>query len=104
MAGATPLADLVKVTGPCSGLIRHLLGSVMLVDDIGQAIELARAHPTLSFVTRGGDMAAQGGIVTGGSTDQVQKGIIHKKREIKDLEEPGSRAGAGGRRTRQGAR
>ncbi len=87
VAGATPLSGLVKAAGPCSGLIRHLLGSVMLVDDIGQAIELAHVHPTLSFVTRGGDMAGLGGIVTGGSTDQGQKGIIHKKREIKELEE-----------------
>jgi chromosome segregation protein len=86
VAGATPLAGQVKVSGACSGLILHLLGSVMLADDIERAIELARSHPTLSFVTRGGDMAALGGIVTGGSTDQVQKGIIHKKREIKDLE------------------
>jgi chromosome segregation protein len=86
VAGATPLADRVKAAGPCSGLIRKLLSSVMLVDDIGRAIELARSHPTLSFVTPGGDMAAQGGIVTGGSTDQVQKGLIHKKREIKELE------------------
>ncbi len=84
--GATPLAGQVKVAGPCSGLVRHLLGSALLVEDIGSAIELARSHPTLSFVTRSGDMAAQGGIVTGGSTDQVQKGIIHKKREIKELE------------------
>jgi chromosome segregation protein len=86
-AGATPLAEQVTVAGPCGGLVRHLLGSVMLVDDIGRAIELARSHPTLSFVTRSGDMAALGGIVTGGSGEQVQKGIIHKKREIKDLEE-----------------
>jgi len=87
VTGATALVDRVKATGPCGGLIRQLLGSVMLVDDISQAIELARAYPGLSFVTPGGDMAAQGGIVSGGSTDQVQKGIIHKKREIKDLED-----------------
>jgi chromosome segregation protein len=87
VAGATPLSGMVKVTGPCSGLIRHLLNSILLVDDLGRAMELARLYPTLSFVTRGGDMAALGGIVTGGSTDQMQKGIIHKKREIKDLEE-----------------
>jgi chromosome segregation protein len=86
IAGAVPLTSQVKVTGAASGLIRHLLGSVMLVDDLGRAIELARANPTLSFVTHGGDMATLGSIVTGGSTDQVQKGIIHKKREIKELE------------------
>jgi chromosome segregation protein len=86
VAGATPLAGQVKAAGLCSGLVQHLLSSVMLVEDIERAIELARTHPTLSFVTRGGDMAAQGGIVTGGSTDKTQKGIIHKKREIKELE------------------
>ena len=87
VAGATPLASQVTASGTCSGLIRHLLNTVMLVDDIEQAIGLARLHPSLSFVTRSGDMVSQGGIVTGGSPDQVQKGIIHKKREIKELEE-----------------
>jgi chromosome segregation protein len=58
----------------------------MLADDVEQAIELGRRHPRLSFVTRGGDMVSRGGVVTGGSNEQVQKGIIHKKREIKDLE------------------
>jgi len=86
VTGASPLADQVKVAGSCSGLVRHLLSPVMLVDDIGRAIELARLHPALTFVTPAGDMAALGGIVSGGSTEQAQKGIIHKKREIKELE------------------
>jgi len=87
VAGAVPLAEHVTVTGQCHGLIRRLLNDVMLVDSIQQGIELARLHPALSFVTRGGEMVSLGGIVTGGSSDQVQKGIIHKKRELKDLEE-----------------
>ncbi|MDA8429976.1 MAG: chromosome segregation protein SMC [Geobacteraceae bacterium] len=86
VAGAIPLADHVQTSGPCRRLIQRLLNDVMLVDDIQQAIELARSYPALSFVTRGGDMVSQGGIVTGGSVDQVQKGIIHKKRELKELE------------------
>jgi chromosome segregation protein len=87
VVGAVPLIAHVKVSGTCLGLIQRLLNDVLLVDSIQQAIELARSHPALSFVTRGGDMVSQGGIVTGGSADQVQKGIIHKKRELKDLEE-----------------
>ena len=86
VAEGTPLADQVTVSGPCVALIRHLLSTVMLVDDMSRAMQLARSHPALSFVTRTGDMATQGGIVSGGSSDQVNKGIIHKKREIKDLE------------------
>jgi chromosome segregation protein len=89
VTGAVALAGLVQASGPCHDLIQRLLSTVMLVDTLQQAIELARLHPLLSFVTRDGDLVAQGGIVTGGSADQVQKGIIHKKRELKDLEERG---------------
>ncbi|KAB0671783.1 chromosome segregation protein SMC [Oryzomonas sagensis] len=85
--GATALADRMAVSGPFGGLIRFMLANVLLVDGIADAIRLARQHPELIFVTPDGDMAALGGIVTGGSAEQVQKGIIHKKREIKELEE-----------------
>jgi chromosome segregation protein len=83
---ALPLERLVQVTGPHGGLIRHILSGIMLAEDLGKAMELARQHPSLSFVTRDGDMVSLGGIVTGGSSEQVRKGIIHKKREIRELE------------------
>lgn len=86
LKGATPLADLVKVSGRHEGLIRHILNDCMLVGDLRQALLLARQHPGLTLVTRDGDMVSQGGVVTGGSSDQAGQGIIHKKREIKDLE------------------
>ncbi len=85
--GAVPLSGLVTASGPCQGLVQRLLHSVMLVDTLPQAIQLARQYPALSFVTRAGDMLSRGGIITGGSVDQMEKGIIHKKRELKDLEE-----------------
>ncbi|GFE59712.1 chromosome segregation protein SMC [Geobacter sp. AOG2] len=87
VTGATALSGLVAVNGPFGGLIRFMLANALLVDGIADAIRLARQHPELIFVTRDGDMAALGGIVTGGSAEQVQQGIIHKKREIKGLEE-----------------
>ena len=86
VSGATPLAGLVHFSGQHEGLIRHILADCMLVEDIGQAVLLARQHPALTFITREGDMVSQGGVVTGGSSEQVQQGIIHKKREIKELE------------------
>jgi len=87
VAGAVPLAERVECSGRFAGLIRRMLSTVMLVDDIAGAIRLARQYPELTFVTRDGDMAALGGIVSGGSGDQVQKGLIHKKREIRELEQ-----------------
>ncbi|MGB9079689.1 MAG: chromosome segregation protein SMC, partial [Desulfuromonadaceae bacterium] len=84
--GAVPLAEQVQLNGPYAGLILNLLATVMLTDDIGSALRLARRHPGLTFVTRDGDMVAQGGVVSGGSSEQVDKGLIHKKREIRELE------------------
>lgn len=85
-AGAVALVELVQMDGPFAGLLRNLLATVMLVDDVGGALVLARKHPALIFVTRSGDMVAHGGIVNGGSEEQVGKGLIHKKREIRELE------------------
>jgi chromosome segregation protein len=86
VTGASPLAEQVQVDGPFAGLILNLLATVMLVDDITVALRLARQHPGLIFVTCAGDMVAQGGIVSGGSGEQVGSGLIHKKREIRELE------------------
>ncbi|MFZ4857621.1 MAG: chromosome segregation protein SMC [Desulfuromonadaceae bacterium] len=84
--GATLLSEQIEVTGPFAGLILNLLTSVMLTDDLSLALNLARRHPGLMFVTPAGDMVAHGGIVSGGSGDQIDNGLIHKKREIRELE------------------
>ena len=86
MPGATALAEQVQVEGPFAGLILNLLAAVMLADNLESALALARQHPGLVFVTIAGDMVAQGGIVSGGSGEQVGNGLIHKKREIRELE------------------
>ncbi|MSN25490.1 MAG: chromosome segregation protein SMC [Geobacter sp.] len=85
--GCPPIGDQVQSSGRFAGLIRRMLATVMLADDINEAIRQARIHPELTFVTREGDMATSGGIINGGSGDQVNKGLIHKKREIRDLEQ-----------------
>ena len=86
VTGAAPLAEKVQVGGPFAGLIRNLLATVMLAEDVTTALRLARQHPALTFVTGSGDMVAHGGIVNGGSGEQVGDGLIHKKREIRELE------------------
>ncbi len=84
--GAILLTSQIEVTGPFAGLILNLLTTVMLVDGISLALSLARRHPNLIFVTPAGDMVAHGGIVSGGSGDQFDNGLIHKKREVRELE------------------
>ena len=83
--GALSLLDQVVVSGPFSGLIRRLLAPVMVTDTLEEAISLAGKHPELTFVTRNGDLVEYGGLVSGGSGNQAG-GLIHKKREIRELE------------------
>jgi len=85
--GAVPLSPQVQLSGPCAGLLRRMLAPVMLTEGLENAINLARQHSQLVFVTREGDLVQQGGIISGGSADTAQKGLIHKKREIRELEE-----------------
>lgn len=86
VAGAIPLETMICVEGSHDGLIRRILNGVMLVENLASALELARLNPELSFVTRDGDMVSLGGIVSGGAPEQAQHGIMHKKREIRELE------------------
>lgn len=86
VAGGMPLVEQIQADGPYAGLIRHLLTPVLLVEDLAAALQLARQNPMLSFVTGCGDLVSQGGIVSGGSEEQAGKGLIHKKREIRELE------------------
>jgi chromosome segregation protein len=86
ISDAVPLLEQVQTSGPFAGLIRQLLSTILLVDDLATALRLARQHPDLSFVTCSGDIAAQGGLVSGGSSQPAGSGLIHKKREIRELE------------------
>jgi chromosome segregation protein len=83
--GAIPLYSLITVADKSKGLIQRALSTIYLAADLKQAISLAADYPELGFVTRDGDMVSLGGLITGGSTEVVSQGIIHKKREIKLL-------------------
>lgn len=86
ISGALPLLEQIQSDGPYAGLIRQLLSTTLLVDDLFTALKLSRQYPDLTFVTRSGDMTDQGGLVSGGSSQPVGSGLIHKKREIRELE------------------
>ena len=66
-------------------VVGSLLRDIYLVDDLRTALNQARSYPYLAFVTPGGEMACGGGVINGGATDVAQLGLVHKKREIKEL-------------------
>ena len=53
---------------------------------MAQALSFSRQYPRLTFATLQGDVVSNGGIVNGGSTEGNQQGLVHKKREIKELD------------------
>lgn len=87
LSGLTSLLEFVTPTGAANDLIRHLLARVYLTNTLQEAITQQHNHPECCFVTRNGDLISPDGIVTVGKNDDQQSGIIHKKREIRSLEQ-----------------
>lgn len=84
-AGGQRLLDKVTIREGHREAVGLLLADIFLADDLPAAIALSKGYPHLAFVTRGGEVAGWGGIINGGSTEAAQQGLVHKKREIKEL-------------------
>ncbi|MBI2982466.1 MAG: AAA family ATPase, partial [Deltaproteobacteria bacterium] len=83
-----PLLNLVHLKPDYSKIGAYLLGDVILVRDLGQAISLWQSnghHKTL--VTPEGEVIDPHGVVSGGSAGLPGKLLLEKKREIKELRE-----------------
>jgi len=80
-----PLLSRLRISEGRREIVEPLLRNVMLVNDLTAAIDLSRRHPSFSFVTQHGDVAYGSGVIDGGSREVAQHGLIHKKREIREL-------------------
>ncbi len=77
---------LVKYDKMYGGIMRQLLGRIVVVDNIDNAVELANKYKnTYRIVTLEGDLIAPGGSMTGGSR-QSGGGIFSRATERADLE------------------
>lgn len=83
--GRTPLLSKVQVKGVFAPLVEPLLAKAYLALNLEDALVQGQAHPGCCFVTPEGDTVQAGGILNGGSADAAAAGIIHKKREIREL-------------------
>jgi len=80
-------SDLVQVDDAYRGLARYLLGRVVVVDKIDNAIALARKFQySLRIVTLEGELLSAGGSMTGGAFKN-NSNLLGRKREIEELEE-----------------
>lgn len=75
--------DFVRVKEEFSKIAENLLGNVLIVKDLKTALELAVSNRNHVFVTLEGEVVEPSGVVTAGEG----KGILRKKREMRELEE-----------------
>ena len=91
-----PLLDFVRCEPILQPVVDHLLERWTLISDLREAADLAPHHPGLSFVTRDGDVLAQG-VVYGGSAstpslleiqaayDEANEALTHLGHELDRL-------------------
>ena len=79
------LLNHISVKAGYENIAQVLLGDVILIDTIAEALELFNKNGTLQrIVTRNGEVVSHQGILIGGSKDKLS-GILAKKHEIKEL-------------------
>ena len=85
-------SELVKTEATYSGLMKFLLGKIVVVDTIDHALEVAKKYQySLRIVTLDGELLNAGGSMTGGAFKNSSN-LLGRKREIDDLESNANKA------------
>ena len=80
-------SDLVKYNSKYNGIIQSLLGRTVVVENMQQAIDLAKLNQySFKIVTLKGDIINPSGMISGGATPTKTVNILGRAGEIKDLE------------------
>lgn len=80
-------SDLVKADKKYEGIILNLLGRTVIVDDIDNAVKLAKQNSyKFKIVTLKGDVINPSGAISGGSVASKTVSILGRGKEIKELE------------------
>ncbi|MBK6848727.1 MAG: chromosome segregation protein SMC [Proteobacteria bacterium] len=80
-----PLLGLLSCQEQYRPVAEALLGDVIVVDKIETGVEIWDQAGRHTLVTLEGDILDPDGTVTGGSQDAENSGVMHQKREIKEL-------------------
>lgn len=81
------LKDVVKSNEQFRSSVSYLLDHVAVVDSIRTALGLRARYEGWTFVTVDGDTLTADGILTGGSLESADSGVLKRRREIKELSE-----------------
>lgn len=79
------LKDVVQSSDKYSKTVSYLLDGVAIVDSIRTALQLRPRYEGWTFVTLDGDTLTAEGVLTGGSSEGADSGVLKRRREIKEL-------------------
>ncbi|MCB0393741.1 MAG: chromosome segregation protein SMC [Bdellovibrionales bacterium] len=81
------LKDVVKAPENFQEAVAYMLKDVVVVDSVRTALRLRGDYPGWTFVTRDGDTLSADGVLTGGTPESADSGVLKRRREIKELSE-----------------
>jgi len=81
------LIDSLRFAPQDEALARSLVGDAIVVDSADTALELATRCPDLTFVSSNGTVVRPGGVVGGGTGDEIAAHLVEQKRELRVLGE-----------------
>lgn len=79
------LKNIVTSNEVYSSKVSEILDGVAVVDSIRTALRLRPNYAGWTFVTQDGDTLSADGVLTGGSKDSAESGVLKRRREIKEL-------------------
>ena len=79
------LKDVIKAEGELLQSVDAMLEGIAIVENVDDALRLRDQYPDWSFVTVDGDTLSSEGILTGGSSEGTESGVLKRRREIKEL-------------------
>jgi chromosome segregation protein len=81
------LVDSLRFAPKDEALARSLVGDAVIVESAQIAVELSSQLPDYTFVTKQGTVVRPGGIVSGGTGDEIAAHLVEQKRELRVLGE-----------------
>lgn len=81
----TILGDVVSIPEEQKDLVKPFFDSVVVVDSVRTALALRPRFPNRTFVTTEGDTLTSEGVLTGGTAESADSGLLKRRREIKEL-------------------
>lgn len=80
--------ELVNIDKEYEVITQSLLGRILVVDDVDNALKLAKLYDyRLRIVTLGGELLQPGGSIAGGSLHSRETGYLHRKGELAELKD-----------------